>query len=142
MEVLTFGHSTVARRGKSRPRIENTSQNPKVLPRIQKCFPESKHVPESKNISQNSKTLPRIQHTSQNPKTLLDSGKCFWILGSVLDSGTCFWFLRSVLDSGKCFRFWEVFCPGYGTIQLKPFDPTERFFSVALFCLVCCTNWC
>ena len=88
MEVLTFGHSTVARRGKSRPRIENTSQNPKVLPRIQKYFPESKHVPESKNISRNSKTLPRIQRTSQNPKTLLDSGKCFWILGSVLDSVT------------------------------------------------------
>ena len=75
---------------------------------------------------------------------------CFLILGSVLDSMTCFWILGSVLDSGKCFRFCELFLDsgkcfvpvGHGTIQLKPFDPIELFFSVALFCLVCCTNWC
>ena len=49
---------------KTLPRIQNTSQNPKTLPRIQK------HIPETK-------TLPRIQNTSQNPKTrprILDSG--------------------------------------------------------------------
>ena len=131
MEVLTFGHSTVARRKKkyvpeskntsqnrkilpriqTRPRIQNTSQNPKILPRIQKYFPESK-------------TLPRIQKHFQESNTRLRIQKHFWILGSV-------------------FGFWEVFCPvGHGTIQLKRFDPTERFFSVALFCLVCCTNCC
>ena len=61
----------------------------------------------------------------------------FWILGSVLVSGKCFWIPGIVLDSGRCF------VPmGHGTIQLKPFGPTERFFSVALFCLVCCKNCC
>ena len=45
----------VAHRDKTLPRIQNTSQNPKTLPRIQK------HFPESKNTSQNPKTLPRIR---------------------------------------------------------------------------------
>ena len=49
---------------KTLPRIQNTSQNPKTLLRIQK------HFPESKNTSQNPKSLPRIQNTSQNPKPL------------------------------------------------------------------------
>ena len=61
----------------------------------------------------------------------------FWIPGRVFGFWEVFWILGSVLDSGKCF------VPmGHGTIQLKPFDPTERFFSVALFCLGCCTNCC
>ena len=78
----------------------------------------------------------------------LDSGKCFGLWKVFLDSGkclrfwevfwilfTCFWILGSVLDSGKCFV-----AMGHNNIQLKPFDPTELFFSMALFCLVCCTN--
>ena len=40
---------TVARKDKTLPRIQNTSQNPKTFPRIQ-------------NTSQNPKTLPRIHN--------------------------------------------------------------------------------
>ena len=60
-----------------------------------------------------------------------------------LDSGKCFGFCDVFLDSGKCLRFWEVFCP-YEPLyhSVKTFGPTELFFSAALFCLVCCTNWC
>ena len=54
-----------------------------------------------------------------------------------LASGKCFGFCDVFLDSAKCF------VPlGLCTIQLKPFDLTQLFFSAALFCLVCCTNCC
>ena len=99
------------------PRVQNTSQNPKICPRTQ-------------NTSQNVKTLPRIQNTSQNPKLfwilgcVLDFGKCFWILGSVN------WILGSILDSRMWFGFWEVFLNSG-----KCFVPTShrRYQSLSLW---------
>ena len=90
---------------KTRPRIQNTSQNPK-------------HFPESKNTSQNPHTHPRIQNTSQNPKTHPRIQKDFpesktgpriqntsqiWILESVFEFWDVFWI------PGSVFGFWEVF---------------------------------
>ena len=105
----------VARRDKTLPRIQNTSQNPKTLCRIQKHVPESKTLPRIQNTSQNPKTLPRIQkhvpeskNTSQNPKhVFLGRGfgfwEVFWILRRDFGLWEVFWILRRV------FGFWEVF---------------------------------
>ena len=109
MEVLTFGHSTVARGDKTRPRIQkhfpeskNTSQNPKH-------FPESKTLPRIQKHVTESKTLPRIQKHFPESKSVLDSGTCGGFLEVFLNSGKCFWILGRVWILGSIFRFWEVF---------------------------------
>ena len=83
---------TVAHKDKTRPRIQNTSQNPKTHLRIPKDFPESK-------------TGPRIQNTSQIwiLETVFEFWDVFWIPGSVFGFWEVFWILGSVLDSGTCF---------------------------------------
>ena len=80
MEVLTFAHSTVARRGKSRPRIENTSQNPKILPRIQARPRIQKHFPEFNNVSKNPTHVPGIQKHFWIPESVFGLWEIFWIL--------------------------------------------------------------
>ena len=87
-------NATVARKDKTLPRFQNTSQNPKTRPIIQNTSQNLKTLPRIQKYFPESKTLPRIQNTSQNP----DFGMCFgfweifWILGCV-------------------FGIWEVFCP-------------------------------
>ena len=66
-------NATVARKDKTLPRFQNTSQDPKTRPIIQ-------------NTSQNLKTLPRIQKYFPESKTL----PRIQILGCVLESGKCF----------------------------------------------------
>ena len=75
----------VAHRDRTLPRIQNMSQNPKLLP------------------SQKTKNTPKNPKCFPDSKTPLDSGKGFWSLGCALDSGTCLWILVSILDSGECF---------------------------------------
>ena len=79
-------NATVARKDKTLPTFQNTSQNPKTRPIIQ-------------NTSQNLKTLPRIQKYFPESKTL----PRIQILGCVLDSGKSFGFWDVFLESGKCF---------------------------------------
>ena len=87
-------NATVARKDKTLPRFQNTSQNPKTRPIIQNTSQNLKTLPRIQKYFPESKTLPRIQNTCQNP----DFGMCFgfweifWILGCV-------------------FGIWEVFCP-------------------------------
>ena len=98
--------------GQTRPAIQNTSQNPKILPRIQTR-------PRIQNTSQNPKILPRIQtrpriqkyfpelkNTSKNPTHVPEFKNTFgfWEV---------FGFWNVFFVSKKCFRFCEVFCP-YG----------------------------
>ena len=63
----------------------------------------TKHVPESKNISQNPKTLHRIQNTSQNPKTRPRIQKHVPKSKTRPPLGPVFGFWEVFLDSGTCF---------------------------------------
>ena len=72
---ISYELSTVARRDKTLPIIQDTSQN-------------------SKTLSQNPKTTPRI-----NPNTLPRIQ--YLVPGSVLDYGHVFGFWHVYLDSGK-----------------------------------------
>ena len=93
-------NATVARKDKTLPRFQNTSQNPKTRPIIQNTSQNLKTLPRIQKYFPESKTLPRIQNTSQNPKHFPESRfwDVFWILGNLLDSGMCFWNLGSVLS--------------------------------------------
>ena len=130
---------TVARREKTRPRIQKHFPESKARPRIQKLFTKSetlprfqKHVQNSKHV-QNPKTLLRIQNTSQRPKHFPESKtlrsenpKTLVIIQNtsqkpkthsrilILPKNTfgfweVFWIRGRFLDSGKCFGFWNVF---------------------------------
>ena len=66
---------TVARRDKTLPRIQNTSQNPK-------------HFPGFKTLPKNQKQVPESKNSSQNPKhvflgRVFGFWEVFWILGRV-----------------------------------------------------------
>ena len=118
---------TVARREKTRPRIQKHFPESKARPRIQKLFTKSetlprfqKHVQNSKHV-QNPKTLLRIQNTSQSPKHFPESKtfrsddpkkpcynpkhvpKTKNTFKNPNTSQKHFWILGSVLDSGTCF---------------------------------------
>ena len=96
---------TVAHKDKTRPRIQNTSQNPKTHPRIQNTSQNPKtHLRIQKDFPE-SKTGPRIQNTSQIwiLETVFEFWDVFWIPGSVFGFWEVFWILGSVLDSGTCF---------------------------------------
>ena len=83
---------TVAHKDKTRPRIQNTSQNPKTHLRIQNTSQNPKtHLRIQKDFPE-SKTGPRIQNTSQ-----------IWILETVFEFWDVFWI------PGSVFGFWEVF---------------------------------
>ena len=102
---------------KTLPRIQNTSLNPKTLPRIQKHFPESKTLPKIQNTSQNPKHIPGSKSTSPESKTHPRILKHFPESKTHHTTPKHFRILGCVLDSGKCFKFWECFVPiSYGML--------------------------
>ena len=84
-------------------RCSTVTSRDKTRPRIYKPFPESK------NTSQNPKILPRIQKHFPVIQTCFGFCKYFGFMDVLLVFGTCFGFLDVfldsglVLDSGKCF---------------------------------------
>ena len=79
-------NATVARKDKTLPRFQNTSQDPKTCPIIQNTSQNLKTLPRIQKYFPESKTLLRIQNTSQNP----DFGMCFGFWDVFLESGKCF----------------------------------------------------
>ena len=71
---------------------QTTSQNPKRIPESKSTSQNREPAPARiQNTSQNLRTHPRIQkHFPHSVPESTDSGTCFWIQRCVLDSGKCF----------------------------------------------------